>query len=294
MLKKSDLEIVPIERAFTLPSEWYTNENIYQLELDRIFTNTWQYAGSVFELPKKVRSVFRYCIGIDPFDDDLVEYSTSLGSCIVFDRWTRRIVAEYTGRPPSANEFYEICYRLARFYNCRIMYESNKKGLYTYFNNVKNAITMLADTPDILVDKQLTKPRGLGTNVSKGVNVTAAINSYGLRLQADWMMEKAYEETVKEDDEENKDSFTPNFRKIRSIGYLKECIGWHSKLNADRVSAMNMVMIYDAELSQYESGGERKETVKMIDPFFDRVYKGGNGSLTEFGYKQANYIFGNK
>jgi hypothetical protein len=249
-------------------------------------------AVEIFEMPRKVKSIFRYCIGVDTYDDDLVEYSSSLGSCIVFDRWTRRIVAEYTGRTESANEFYEICYRLARFYNCRIMYENNKKGLYTYFNNVKNAITMLADTPDILVDKQLTKPRGLGSNVSKGINATAAINSYGLRLQADWMMEKAYNEEITEGEE--KDEFIPNFRKIRSVGYLKECIGWHSKLNADRVSAMNMVMIYDAELSQYESGGERKESVKIIDPFFDRVYRGGKGELTEFGYNQANYIFGNK
>ena len=47
-------------------------------------------------MPKPVSDSFRYIIGVDTYDDDNVKYSTSLGSSIVFDRWTRRIVAEYT------------------------------------------------------------------------------------------------------------------------------------------------------------------------------------------------------
>ena len=239
-------------------------------------------AVEIYEFPKKSKDSFRYIIGVDPYDDDIVEYSDSLGSVFVFDRYTRRIVAEYTGRPGSANEFYEIVYRLARFYNATIMYENNKKGLFAYFNNVKGAITMLADTPEILTDKQLSKPKSIAGNVSKGINATAAINSYGLRLQADWMLEPAYSEEIIEQDEEESINkiLMPNFRKIRSVGYIKEAVAWHPKLNADRVSAMNMVMIYDTELSQYETFGTKSNASSSIDPFYSKIYPIGKDSGT--------------
>jgi len=256
-----------------------------------------QGAVELFELPKNNKDPYRFVIAIDPYDDDVVEYSSSLGSCIVFDRWTRRIVGEYTGRPGSANEFYEICYRMARFYNGFIIYENNKKGLFTYFNNVKKALTMLADTPEILVDKQLTKAKSAGTNVSKGINATAAINSYALRLQADWMLEEAYDEENKQLEEGETKPFIPNLRKIRSIGYLKEAIAWHPKLNADRISAFGLALIYDAELSQYYAGKlENRIQTRADDPFFKRVYKTSRPDaetgllekitpMTSFGYK---------
>lgn len=250
-------------------------------------------AVEIFELPKKGKDSSRYIIGVDPYDDDIVEYSDSLGSAIVFDRYTRRIVAEYTGRPGSANEFYEIVYRLARFYNATIMYENNKKGMFAYFNNVKGAITMLADTPEILTDKQLSKPKSIAGNVSKGINATAAINSYGLRLQADWMLEPAYsEEIIEQDGEESINKvLIPNFRKIRSVGYIKEAVAWHPKLNADRVSAMNMVMIYDTELSQYETFGIKSNASSSIDPFYSKIYPIGKDSGTIIG-KGNKLMFG--
>lgn len=34
-----------IERGYTLPAEWYTSGEIFDLEIDRIFRRTWQYAG---------------------------------------------------------------------------------------------------------------------------------------------------------------------------------------------------------------------------------------------------------
>ena len=180
---------------------------------------------------------FRFLVGCDVFDDDSVGYSDSLGSILVFDRWTRRIVAEYTGRPSTANEFYEIAYRMAKFYNATIMYENNKKGLFAYFANVKKAVTMLADTPQIITDKQVLKPKNVFDNTSKGINATAAINVYGRRLQADWMVENAYTDEVKYDDNgEEIIVRVPNLKKIRSIGYIKEAIAWNSEINCVSLS----------------------------------------------------------
>lgn len=243
-------------------------------------------AVEIFELPSNGKERFRYILGVDTYDDDDVSYSDSLGSVFVFDRWTRRIVAEYTGRPQTAHEFYEIVYRLAMFYNGTIMYENNKKGLYAYFSNIKKSLHLLADTPKIISDKQVFRSKSELSNTSKGLNATTALNAYGRRLQADWQLEEAYDErghdySVEEDVEK---PFIPSFRKIRSIGYLKECVAWNPDINTDRISAMNMVMIYDVELTEYGTG-KAKERIKTLadDPFFNRF--GKNVEKTEFKMK---------
>ena len=230
-------------------------------------------AVEIFELPQAVSSSYRYIIGVDTFDDDDVKYSNSLGSCFVFDRWTRRIVAEYTGRPRTAADFYEICYRLSRFYDAMIMYESNKKGLFGYFSLVKKDVTILADVPEFLKDKQ-SVGASFTSNTSKGVNNTGTeINKLGRDLQVTWMLEQAQTDSPLEPGEIPKLSL----HTIRSVGYIKECIAWNPDINADRVSAMNMVMIYDAELKQFEDIDHREKIkTRADDPFYSKVYKKTN------------------
>lgn len=218
-------------------------------------------AVEVFELPPDNPDPYRFIVGVDTYDDDEVRYSNSLGSAIVFDRYTRKIVAEYTGRPSTADAFYEIVYRLAKFYSARIMYEANKKGLYGYFNNIKKAVWMLADTPEYLKEKQNFKVNPISSNTSKGVNATAAINAHGRRMQASWQQEE-YTEVLEETDESGEPKIITRLRlqQIRSIGYIKECITWNPDINTDRISAMNMVMVFDAELKQYEDTDPREKT----------------------------------
>lgn len=233
-------------------------------------------AVEIFELPKKVKDSNRYILGQDGYDDDEVTYSVSLGSAFVFDTWTRRIVAEYTGRPTTANEFYEIVYRMAKFYDAKIMYENNKKGMFNYFANVRKSINMLADNPEFLSNKQIVKATNIN-NTTKGVNATLEVNKLARRLQADWMMEDSYvEEKVFDEEGNDITPKIPNYRKIRSIGYLKEAIAWNNDINCDRVSAMGMVMLYAAELQKFETGS-RKEKLKTLadDPFFKKHYRSG-------------------
>lgn len=115
-------------------------------------------ALEIYELPKEVNGKvpsYRYVGGIDPIDDD---HSTtvSLPSIFILDMFTDRIVAEYTGRPDFADDFYEICRRLGIFYNASLNYENDKKGLFTYFSN-HHCTHLLCDTPDILRDVELVK-----------------------------------------------------------------------------------------------------------------------------------------
>jgi hypothetical protein len=74
----------------------------------------------------------RYLAGCDPYDHDKSE-TGSLGSCLVYDKLTKRVVAEYSGRPRTANEYYENVRKLLIFYNARLLYENERKGIFQYF-----------------------------------------------------------------------------------------------------------------------------------------------------------------
>lgn len=121
----------------------------------------------------------RYILGADPYDDD--ESNTmSLGSIFVLDLWTDRIVAEYTGRPLYADDYYEICRKLCLFYNGRLNYEYNKKGLFSHFST-RNSLYLLTDVLDFLKEKQMMK-EGYGNKAhpySEKVYTPEGIKNWG-------------------------------------------------------------------------------------------------------------------
>ena len=98
--------------------------------------NSTRGALEIYEMPETTRdgTVFngRYIVGHDPVDNDQAE-SSSLSSTFVFDLFTDRIVAEYTGRQPFADDNFEIVRKLCLFYNAKCLFESNKKGIFAYF-----------------------------------------------------------------------------------------------------------------------------------------------------------------
>jgi hypothetical protein len=53
--RRTDLFSVstPIEEAWTPPSSWYTDPQIFELERDRIFARNWVYAGRLDQIPNK-------------------------------------------------------------------------------------------------------------------------------------------------------------------------------------------------------------------------------------------------
>ena len=218
----------------------------------------------IFEMPvDQFKTAGHYIAGIDPVDDDYSVWSDSLPSIIIFNRLTRRIVAEYTGRPKTAFEFYEQCYRGLRFYEAKANYENDKKGLYGYFFN-KNCLNYLTTNTKILEEKGFTKAvkGGAYGNKKYGTNSSVEVNQWGRRLQADWLLQPAYS------DEE-----IPNLRKIKGIAYLKELSSWNPTGNFDRISAMGMCLIYDQDLGRVEERTLEAETTYSSDPFFARNEK---------------------
>ena len=92
-------------------------------------------AVEIYEMPEKDENgnVFndRYIMGHDPVDNDEAD-SSSLSSTFVLDLWTDRIVAEYTGRQPFADDNFEIVRLLCLFYNAKCLYEAHPYSQKVY------------------------------------------------------------------------------------------------------------------------------------------------------------------
>lgn len=215
----------------------------------------------------------RYILGADPYDDD--ESNTmSLGSIFVLDLWTDRIVAEYTGRPLYADDYYEICRKLCLFYNGRLNYEYNKKGLFSHFST-RNSLYLLTDVLDFLKEKQMMK-EGYG-NKSKGTNASPAINAYARSRLRSWLLSPVpIMQTV---DGEEKEVLVPRLFTVRNRALLKELINYNSEGNFDRISAMGMLMLLrEDRMIRYQGDVSKEKQEKANssydgnDPFFKRNY----------------------
>jgi len=241
--------------------------------------NTTPGAIEIFELPEKDNNgdaySGRYVIGHDPVDNDQAE-SSSLSSTFVFDLLTDRIVAEFTGRKPYADDNYEIVRKMCLFYNAQCLYESNKKGIYAYFSRMK-CTHLLADTPEYLRDKQLVKYSNFGSN-AKGVNASAAINDYANNLIREWLLKP---QTVLQRDEEGvmQEVSMPGLYFIRNRALLDELVNFRPEINVDRIRALGMVMLYREEKVILYQGDMSHSLDSDLgdelasDPFFENNYQ---------------------
>lgn len=240
--------------------------------------NSTQGAIEIYEVPQRNSSnqVYdnRYIIGHDPVDNDQAE-SHSLSSTFVLDLYTDRIVAEYTGRQPFADDNFEIVRLLCLFYNAKCLYESNKKGIFAYFQKLQ-CTHLLADTPEYLRDKQMVKYSSFGSN-AKGVNASAAINNYANGLIRDWLLKPI--PTIIVEDGVEKQVQISNLYFIRGRALLEELIAFDPVRNFDRIRALGMLMLYREEkIILYgsnlnaESAEKADKSYLGNDDFFKRNY----------------------
>ena len=236
--------------------------------------------GSIelFQLPvidKETKKPYnsRYIVGCDPYDDD--ESNTmSLGSVFVLDLWTDKIVAEYTGRPLFAEDFYEICRKLCLFYNARMNYENNKKGLFGHFSKM-NSTYLLTEQLEFLKDKDMVK-EGYG-NKARGTNATAPVNAFARNLLRSWLLKPV--PMIQTVDGEEQEVLVPNLYTLRNRALIKELIMYNSEGNFDRISAIGMLMLLREDrmiLYKGEVNKEKEEKARSgylgNDNFFERNY----------------------
>ena len=187
---------------------------------------------------------------------------------LIMDSFTDRIVAEYSGRPRTANQAYEITLRALKFYNAEANYESNLKGLFSYFDK-HNALHYLADVPQILKDMDFVKSTNLYGNKAKGTRANKTVNSWGRLLQADWQRTKAYGG--------DEDDSRLNLHRLRGLAYIEECIKWNADGNFDRVSAGIMLFILREDKAKrtesIKKHGEKSYKTLSQDTYFTKNYK---------------------
>ena len=195
-----------------------------------------------------------YIAGNDPYDQN-ESGTNSLGSTIIFKRfkageaWTDVIVAEYSGRPNTADEYYENVRKLLTFYNARCLYENEKLGIYQYFVN-KHCDYLLADQPDKVIAQIFRDSR---VNRKKGCHMTKQVRQYAEEKINEWLREE-YEPGH------------PNLERIYSEPLLEELIMNNGERNVDRVIALCMVMIFREELYQIKVQ-EHKDENKQVQLF---------------------------
>ncbi len=178
-----------------------------------------------------------YVAGCDPYDQDSADSSVSLGSVFVYKRFWEAgrshdyIVAEYTGRPERAVDFYEVCRMMATYYGAKILYENMVKGLKQYFE-MKFCLYLLKEQPsdlirDIVPDSKVER--------TYGVHMTKEIKAYIILLIRDWLLE-----------ESGPGKF--NTQKLFSINLIKELIYYNDKGNFDRVIAFGLTLLHKQAL----------------------------------------------
>ena len=236
-------------------------------------------ALEIYVMPEKdsTGTVFnnRYILGYDPTNNDQAE-SHSLASVFVFDLFTDRIVAEFTGRTEFADDMHEIVRKLCLFYNGKVLYESNIKGCYSYMEKVHSTY-LLADTPQYLRDKQIIKYSGFGSS-AKGVSATAPVNNFANRLIKDWFNKLVPIERT--DENGNKEIIqTPSLYLLKTRALIEEAIQFNPEINVDRIRALGMVMLYREEYVILYGNNLNKESREKVrkddpsnDPFFKRNY----------------------
>ena len=204
-----------------------------------------------------------YIGGCDPYDHD-ESFTNSLGSTFIFKRvrageaWNDVIVAEYTGRPDTAEEYYENVRKLLTFYNARLLFENERKGIYPYFTN-KHCDYLLADQPDKIITEVFKDSR---VQRRKGCHMTKQIRAYGEGLILEWLMDEF-------------EPGHPNIERIYSEPLLEELIQNDGEKNVDRLIAMCMVMIYREELYQVKvaAAKEKNKQVELFElPLFSQRY----------------------
>lgn len=230
----------------------------------------------IWEHPVQNAPIGLYIAGCDPYDHDQ-SGTNSLGSVFIYKRfqdfesYSDIIVAEYTGRPKTAEDFYENVRKLLVYYNARLLYENQNKGLFSYFSN-KHCDYLLADQPDIINDivKDSKVQRKKGCHMNKDIKL------WGEGKIKEWLEEET----------------EPGHMKLESIlseALLEELIKCNDKGNFDRVMALMQIMIYREQLytQQVKIKAEDEKKQRLFDtPIFTSSWYN-----QESVSPQANKIF---
>ncbi len=214
----------------------------------------------IWEEPEPNPPYGLYVSGTDPYNVDKSTESVSLGSTIILKRAMigydnhDKIVAEYTGRPQTAQDYYESVRRGLSYYNAICLYENNFNGMKMHFQH-QNSLHLLARTPTILKSNANTS---IASNY--GLRMTDTLKG-GIKDELemytkDWLMTSVGDGKL-------------NLHSIYSIPILNELITYNSEGNFDRIISL---MLAICQKFQLHSVVAKKKEEMIQDPFFHRKF----------------------
>lgn len=221
----------------------------------------------IYEHPKRSSSgsyyTHRYCAGIDSYDFD-ESTTTSLGSCFIMDLWSKRIVAEYTGRPKTADEFYENCRRLCLYYNATANIENANKGIFKHFDD-KGCGYLLMEEPRVVRETlENTSIKNNSARRRRGTTPSKSINAHARGILAKWFL------TPTNNPDKPEELHVHTFRCLPAI---REAVLWNIDGNFDRISALGMLMLAMEDREKYNEETTEDHKTLAQDPWFLRNYR---------------------
>lgn len=236
----------------------------------------------IWEMPRDDAQYGWIVGGLDPYNKNIAPESPSLGSFQLFRRANVEEgedldtqVAEYTGRPEDAIDFYETVRRMLIFYSAGrgasvVLHESNFNYIVAEFRQA-DSLHLLARKPNVLSKQSKGTENDWGFYMGNE-DVKAEVEIVG----ADWLKKKG---GVRENG-----SRKLQLQMLRSKPLIRELISYNDKGNFDRVIAFLLAVIQMKQMHKIivESAKEAE-----IDPFFAiRPYE---NQYQEQGYD--NYKF---
>ena len=194
-----------------------------------------------------------YRIWVDPFGidktKDKVTNKNSFGGIYIYMNANNfsgnqgdMLVASYVGRPESQEEFDKIVALLCKYYNAKVMVESDRG---TTINNFKRwrLENMLVVEPTIAWDASLQGSTGRNYGISMGAGASNR-RLKGIQYLYEWLY------SVRGVDDVGNKIYT--FHYIYDIGLLREIKKWNINGNFDRISTM-LVGMYDTKELLYNA-----------------------------------------
>ena len=207
----------------------------------------------IYEQPEKVGGSVPFGLYLgstDPYMHDSSK-GDSLGSTFIYKKFYSSekthdiIVAEYTGRPETTDDYYEQVMLLLKYYNAKCLYENQFKDMKSYFQN-KNCLYLLAPQPMIVKD---IIPKS-EVNRGYGIHMPLPMKQAGVIYLKEWL------KTPKGENTTNVDS-------INSIYLLHELLRFNFNGNFDRVSSLLIMMLYIQENKKIQLNAIEKDKESM-------------------------------
>jgi len=194
-----------------------------------------------------------YIAGCDPYNKDQSSDSESLGSFIIFKQFYsvsktfNIVVAEYTGRPDTTDEFFENCRKLCYYYNATVLHETQSSGdlMKAYFER-KKCLNFLTKTPNILYSVVPNSKVRLSYGIPMPMQVKSAI----INIINDHL------------NEETETGIYGNVKGIFSINLLKELIAYTNSGNFDRVMAFGLCLLYHRDMTKNEAQSIQDQSLR--------------------------------